>query len=307
MGHAAERLDVFFRLFLDHVGDVVEGDDADQAVIAVDDRRRHPIVALEQARHFFLILVGTHARPVGLHQLGDGHRALGAQQDVERDGAEEAAGFAHHIELVETVGQFLGLAHIVDGAADGPGRGRGDELGLHAPAGGILRIFQAAGQRDAFGRRQLLEDLGLVGLRQVAEDRHRIVGFELAHAFGNRLRRQFFEDFIAHRVVDFGQRGEVEVEAEQFDQARTLFRRERLQHGAEIGLVQVADQFAQGVGVAGLDALRDAFDEVGADGAVLCARRRRAGFLLEHAGPRRRKRLRAACTPGPAGGQIINA
>ena len=44
---AAERLDVLFRLLLDDVGDVVEGDDADQPVAGVHHRRGHQIVALE--------------------------------------------------------------------------------------------------------------------------------------------------------------------------------------------------------------------------------------------------------------------
>ena len=66
MGDAAERLDVLFGLLLDHVGDVVEGDDADQPVVGVHHRRRHQIVALEQPRHFLLVLVGVHGAQIGL-------------------------------------------------------------------------------------------------------------------------------------------------------------------------------------------------------------------------------------------------
>ena len=110
----------------------------------------------------------------------------------------------------------------------------------------LFRIIEAALERDAFGRRQLLEDLGLLVLRQVFEDRHRVVGFDVAHALGDGLRRQLVENFLAHRVVHFGERGKVEIDAEQFDQARALFGIERFQHRAEIGFVQVADQAAQG-------------------------------------------------------------
>ena len=93
------------------------------------------------------------------------------------------------------------------------------------------------------------------------------------------LRRQFLEDFLAHRVVDFGERGEVEVDAEQFDQARAQVGLERLDQGAVIGLVQIADQSAQGGRVGGIDRLSDLRDEFGADRAVVFAERRRAGFL----------------------------
>ena len=72
--------------------------------------------------------------------------------------------------------------------------------------------------------------------------RDRVVGIELAHALGDGLRRQLLEDFLADGVVDLGQRREVEVAPHQLDQARAQFRVERLDHGADIGLVQVADQ-----------------------------------------------------------------
>ena len=166
----------------------------------------------------------------------------------------------------------------------------------------FFRIIEAAPERAALRGRQLLEDLGLLVLRQVFEDRHRVVGFELAHAFGDRARRQLVEDFLAHRVVDFGQRGEVEIDAEQFDQAGAQLRRQRLDQCAHVGFVQAADLRAQRADVARLDAARHAFDEGLADGAVFVARQRHRRvdalvvFLLEHAGLRRVKtgRLYAA-------------
>ena len=54
--NAAERLDVLFRLLLNHVDDVVEGNDADQPVILIDDWRGDEVVALEQARHILLVI-----------------------------------------------------------------------------------------------------------------------------------------------------------------------------------------------------------------------------------------------------------
>ena len=103
--------------------------------------------------------------------------------------------------------------------------------------------------RPRSGGGSCCKDFGLLLLGQVLEDRHRVVGFEIAHAFGHGLGRQLLEDFLAHRVVDLGQRGEVEVDAQQFDQARALLRLERLDQVAEVGFVQVADQLAQRAGV----------------------------------------------------------
>ena len=100
-------------------------------------------------------------------------------------------------ELVELVGQVLGLAHVVDDLADRPRRRHGDEVRLHQAAGGILRVFEAALQRDPLDRRDLREDLGLLLGLEVFEDRDRVVGFELADAFRHRLRRQLVEDLDA--------------------------------------------------------------------------------------------------------------
>ena len=67
--HAAQRLDVLLRLLLDHVDDVVEGDDADQPVVVVDHRRRHQVVALEQARHLLLVVGRAHRMQLLVDQI----------------------------------------------------------------------------------------------------------------------------------------------------------------------------------------------------------------------------------------------
>ena len=54
-----------------------------------------------------------------------------------------------------------------------------------------------------------------------------------------------FEDLAADRVVDLGQRHPVEVVAHEADELVALLRIERLQHVAEVGLVQVADETAE--------------------------------------------------------------
>jgi len=90
----------------------------------------------------------------------------------------------------------------------------------------------------------LPEDLGLLFLRQILENRYRVVGFQVAHAFRHLSRRHFVEDFIAHRVVDLGERAEIEVDAEQFDQAWALLGIERFQQRALVGFVQIAGKRA---------------------------------------------------------------
>ena len=132
----------------------------------------------------------------------------------------------------------------------------------------------------------MAENFGLLVARHVLENGDSVIGLDVAHAFGDGLRLQLVEDFLAHRVVDFGERGKVEVDAEQFDQTRALIGIERFEQRAEIGFVQVADQNAQLRHVDGLDGARGLGDEIGADRAILVAQRRLFGYLVGHAGPR---------------------
>ena len=60
-GDAGEPIDVLGRLVLDDVDHVVDGDDADQLVLFVNDRDREQVVGGHQPRDFFLIRVGAHA------------------------------------------------------------------------------------------------------------------------------------------------------------------------------------------------------------------------------------------------------
>ena len=104
--------------------------------------------------------------------------------------------------------------------------------------------MQAARERDALGRRKLVENFGLLVLGQVFEDVDGVVRIELAHPLGDRFGRELFENLFANRIVDFNQGGEVEIGAHQFDQPRALVRIERFEQIAEIGLMQFADECA---------------------------------------------------------------
>ena len=115
---------------------------------------------------------------------------------------------------------------------------------------------------------QLLQNLGLLVLRKIFQDRDGIVGIEFAHAFGDGLGRKLVEDFLADRVVDFRQRREVEVLSHQFDEARPQIGIERLDHRTDIGLVKVAQKLAQLRRIRAFDRLPDPLDEFGAQFAV---------------------------------------
>ena len=115
--------------------------------------------------------------------------------------------------------------------------------------------------------------------------------FELADALGHRLRRQGLEDLDAERLVELGQRGEVEVVAEEADQRRPFLGVERLQERAEIGLVEFVGIGPERCGVARVDRRPDQRDERLGEIAALIVDGRRVrpsaafghGGLVRHA------------------------
>ena len=98
---------------------------------------------------------------------------------------------------------------------------------------------------------------------------------------------------------------EVEIEPKQFDQARPLLGFERLDHRAEVGFVQVADQPAQRLDVRRSDGLDHAPEIPLADGAVVVARQR-SDFSFCHAGSAKLSLSQRACSLAPQDRQTIN-
>jgi hypothetical protein len=177
----------------------------------VDHGRRDEVIALEAPGHVLLVVRRLHLVGLVDHDLGDANGALGAQELVEGHRAEEADTGIDHEYLVERLGQLLRLAHEVDRLAHRPERRDGDELRLHQAAGAVLLVIEGPLKRDTLDRRQMPEDLGLIGVGEVLEDVDRIVRIEVAHALGDGFRLELLENFLADRVVDLGERREVEV------------------------------------------------------------------------------------------------
>src|SRR5262249_45911996 len=126
-----------------------------------------------------------------------------------------------------------------------PRRWDGNEFRLHATAGRILGIEQDARQRDTLAYGKLLEGLGLLVLRQICEDRYRVIRLELAYALGHRRSAQLCENRFPEGGIDFGPRDKTEAAPQQLDQAGTQLRLQPLDQITEVGRMQIARQFAQ--------------------------------------------------------------
>ena len=166
---AGEQLGVLVGLLLDHLDDVVDGDDADEALVLVDDGRRHEAVALELARHLLLVGRRQHLMAVRVHDRVDLDVALGAQQAADVDAAEQMKSRIDDEDLRERLGQIRGVAREVDDLPDRPERRHGHEVGLHQAAGGLLGIEQVALHGGPIALRELVEDFLLVARLEAAD------------------------------------------------------------------------------------------------------------------------------------------
>ena len=243
----------------------------------IDDRHRDEIVALEHPRDFVALLRHRDPAAIDVHDVFELRRAFRAQERVEKDIAEEPVRRIDDEDLEEGLRQMLlvGVAHDVDRLARGPERRRGDEGRLHQAAGGILRIVERALQLNPIGRRQRLQNFGLIFRFEIFEDADGIVAFEFADAFGDGLVGQLREDLLADVVVHFGQRGEIELRAHHLDELRAQLRFERDEKQAEIGFVQASGQRAHQGRIARLDGGGHVTQKIWLDRAIFVVNRNR--------------------------------
>ena len=144
----------------------------------------------------------------------------------------------------------------------------------------ILRVFQAALEREPLEMRKLGEDVGLLFLVEVLDDVDGVVGIELLQRLGHLLARHGLEHLVAHGLVEFGQRRGVEILAERCDEHGALLGPEQLDEIGKIGLVQRKGEVAQFRRLARIERGNDGVEELGADFALLVAQIDLARFIL---------------------------
>ncbi|MCY1233870.1 hypothetical protein D9M72_464290 [compost metagenome] len=170
---------------------------------------------LKQLRCLFLVHLGRNRMARVMHDRVDLDRALGPEDAVEVHGTEQLEGRVDDKDLREALGQVLVFAHVVDRLANGPEWRHRHELGLHAPAGGALRIIERAAKANPFRKGKLRQDLVLIFLVEVLENVDGVVGVHFADSLGDLLVRQMLDDIETDGLVDLRQRRKVEFLAEQ--------------------------------------------------------------------------------------------
>ena len=143
-------------------------------------------------------------------------------------------------DLEEIVLEVAFLAQEIDEVANRQVLGHRDEIAAHQAPGGFLGVSERARYRLAGFGLEFGDNRALVGLVQVLDQLHRIIGVELFGDGGDRLRGQGLHQVFADVIVQFGDHvtghqigdrgGQLRAfgAAEQFDQVGNVGGVERL-------------------------------------------------------------------------------
>ena len=164
-------------LFLDHdVDHVVDRDDAEQAVLPVDDRDRVDVVLGDQARDFFLRGVWPRGEQAPLHDVGDLPIGRCGEEAAQRHVAHQEPVRVEGIQALHGLDFGVDPLQLVEGLGHGPLRAdRGDLLGHQAP-GRSGRVAQEPLDLRRVARRHLREDRFALALCEVLEEEGDLVG-----------------------------------------------------------------------------------------------------------------------------------
>ena len=200
----------------------------------VNHRRADHAIAAEQDRNLLLVHVGRNLAKVAFHDLADAARARRAEQPAKADFPDRVARRVNHENQIELRVAEARAPQKIDGPANGPERRHGDNLALHHPAGGILRIGEAFLDQHAVLGGQGCQDIVNLVLLQLFNDVDRIIGFKVGELARKRLHPHDIDNLVAGILVKIGQCFRIKAVAKN---AHQLGRPERRQPFQKVSLV----------------------------------------------------------------------
>ena len=144
----------------------------------------------------------------------------------------------------------------------------------------ILRIFEAALERETLKVREFGKDVGLFVLVEVLDDIDGLVGIELLQRLGDLLGGHDLEHLVAHCFVELRQGRSVEIPAERGDKRPALLGAEELDEIGKVGRMQLEREVAQSCCVVRIKRGDDGVQELGAESALIVTQFDLACFVL---------------------------
>ena len=247
--HSASGVEVAGGLLLNHVDDVIDGDDAHQPVFAIDHGQRQKVVALDEPRHLLLIGAGLNPHHITGHHLTDGGLGVGDHQLPQRQDAGQAASRIGDIEGVNGFSRAGLTAHDLQGLGGSGEFLEANELGRHQTTSRFTFVSEQLSGHPALIGAELLQQIAHHLGGQLIKETHPVIRGHLlhqlehltgSHALQQRLLHSGFEVLVdLNRLVlrqqakgdGLLQRGQV---ADRFSGIHRLLRVEQLLDGVVI-------------------------------------------------------------------------
>ena len=182
--------DVFRRLLLHDVDDIVDRDDTDETAFLIHDRDRDQVVVGDHLRDLFLVVGRGGIDDVRVHDVFQDHVIVRQQQILDGDNAFELALGGRDIADVDCLLILANLADAGERLAHAHVFFQVHKLGRHDAAGRILGIFQVLVDEVARGRRRR------------AHDTLDHIGRQLLHHVDGVVNIQLFDDAGKLRIGD---------------------------------------------------------------------------------------------------------
>ena len=140
--HGGHFFKVLGVLLFDDVDDIVDGDDADHALLVIDHGDGDEVVLAHGVGDEFLIVGGVDADELLVHQRFHLYIVLRQEQLAQRQRAEQFALRIEHVERVDRLLVKAGAADLRHGLAHGGAHVQFHVLDGHDRAGAVFRVAQ---------------------------------------------------------------------------------------------------------------------------------------------------------------------
>ena len=239
--------DIFRRLFLQDVDDVVDGDDADESVFLVDDGHAQKVVVFNDFGHFFLVIHGPDEDElfVVVHDVPD-EGVRGVIDEVGQfDGPDEVPGGIDAVDRVDGDLVLAGGADVTDGVPHRHAVVQGDHLVRHDAAGGVLRVVEERIDLFACVRTRDLQDTGDDVGRHFLEEVDHVIEVQIVDEVAQFLVRDARDDALLVVRFQIGEDFRGDVFREDAEHLDHVFGFQFLQEVGDVDFIPFSELFSK--------------------------------------------------------------
>ena len=139
---AVHSFDVLRRFLFHYVEDIIDGDDADQAVLFVNNGHRQKVVFFELFGNLFLVVVYIQPHIVGVHDVLDFDAVIGYDKRAQRNDTDEFSACVLDIAGVNRLGIHSLFLNVRQSLSHGHLLLKADVFRRHKASRASVRVVQ---------------------------------------------------------------------------------------------------------------------------------------------------------------------